>query len=168
MRAQDIYGHLGEGETCLYSVGSEGQGQARVSLKGDGSVTLFTTEDNTKTGAGTYLKLAPDGLTFHASFGTIVFDKTGFHVLHESGVTFDLGGLADPTSPNYAVLSACNVTVDSPVVMLGPSAARGGSGVYMGGVIAPIASPEEGTPVPVAAGLGVSLGITSTKVFLGG
>lgn len=41
-RGQALSGSIGDGETCLYAGGSDGEGQARILLKGDNSVNLFS------------------------------------------------------------------------------------------------------------------------------
>lgn len=78
---------------------SAGQGQARIIAKNDGSVTMFTTFDNTKDGQSVYFRVAPDGFKFVAPFGTLYFDVTGLHVNHVSGAGIDLGGIYGLPAP---------------------------------------------------------------------
>lgn len=51
-RGLDLYGNLDHGESCLYAAGEDGEAQARILLKKDGSISLYTRKGNTKTGAG--------------------------------------------------------------------------------------------------------------------
>lgn len=93
---------------------SAGQGQARVVANNDGSVTLFTTSDNTNAGKSVYVRVAKDGIQFVAPWGTLRFDDTGFHVLHSSGASFDLGGIYGLPAPldaltSYAKLQAASI-----------------------------------------------------------
>ena len=92
-RGLDLYGNLAEGETCVYAAGEDGESQARRILKKDGSAAIFTTSDNTADGQSVYFRVAKDGFRFVAPWGTLKFDATGFHILHSSGASFDLGGI---------------------------------------------------------------------------
>jgi hypothetical protein len=92
-RGVELYGNLQDGETCVYAAGPDGTAQGRALFKGDGSVTLYTTADNTPDGLSVYFRVAPDGFEFVAPWGTLKFDGTGLHVLHASGASIDLGGL---------------------------------------------------------------------------
>jgi hypothetical protein len=122
LRGQTIYGNLKDGETCVYAPGAQG----RVSFKSDGSVTLYTTDDNTENGNGVYLKLAKDRLEFMSPWGKIIFDATGIHLLHTSGFRWDAGSCSVPgpladVLPNYCRFETASFSVDAPLVMLGPS-----------------------------------------------
>lgn len=92
-RGQAIYGNLKAGETCIYAGGHDGNSQGRVLIKDDGSVTLLTTNDNTKTGKVVALKIAPDGFTFTSPWGSFKFDASGFHLKTKAGPRIDMGGL---------------------------------------------------------------------------
>ncbi len=52
LRGLEIYGNLKDGETAIYAVGEDGEGQARALFKKDGSVTLYSRKGNTASGAG--------------------------------------------------------------------------------------------------------------------
>lgn len=99
MRALDLYGNIKPGETCIYAAGADATAQGRIMLKGNGSVTIFTTSDNTKDGNALYFRVSPTGLDFVSEFGTLKFDSTGFHINHASGARFDLGGISGMPSP---------------------------------------------------------------------
>ncbi len=121
IRAQQVYGNLAAGESCLFAT----SGQARVVCKADGSIVLYTTEDNTETGRAVYLKLAPDGLRMEAPWGRVTFDATGFHLITHSGARLDLGGIGGlPAVGPLSIGSYCTMTadichVDGQAVLLG-------------------------------------------------
>lgn len=92
-RTQTIFASIKEGETAVFAAGGDGLSQAKILLKDDGSINLYTTDTNTTAGKSVYLRLATDGLQFTAPWGTLTFDESGFHVLHSSGASFDLGGI---------------------------------------------------------------------------
>ena len=99
-RACDRYANLQPGETCMFAT----VGQARVLLKKDGSVTLYTTDDNTSGGNPMFLTLSPKkGLLFVAPFARVELSPSRFHMKHGSSdgsVTnfrIDAGGLATPS-----------------------------------------------------------------------
>lgn len=177
LRDQAIYGNLSAGETCIYASGTDGEGQARIALKKDGSVTLSTTTDspdggirNTDTGVGVYLRIDPDRFSFVAPWGKLIFDASGFHVQTISGASFDLSNVNLPApigGVNSARITASSITFDAPNVCLGPSPTSGGVLGYMPAVfgILPPAAPL----VPI---LGVGVGAvtvaaaSSTKIFI--
>lgn len=141
LRGQAIYGNLKDGEACVYAPGAQG----KVSFKADGSVTLYTTDDNTPNGNGVYLKLAPDKLQFIAPWGTLTFDETGIHVTTTSGATWDMGSLSPPEPlaslvPNYCTFTCAQFSADAQIVMLGPS-----TGVF--GAVVNTVTPIPPTPV---------------------
>lgn len=110
-RGLELYGNADHGEAGIYSAGEDGKGQARVLCKKDGSVNIYTTHDNTDQGRAVYLRVAPDGFSFVAPWGTLKFDPTGLHALHSSGASINLGGIAGLPAPldqisSYVKMSA--------------------------------------------------------------
>lgn len=61
LRSLALYGSLAPGETCLYAGGVDGLAQARILLKADGSINLFTKKENTSSGSGFGIFVNPDG-----------------------------------------------------------------------------------------------------------
>ncbi len=125
-------GNLKDGETALYAAGPDGAGQAAVLLKADGSLTLFTTDDNTASGNGVSFKVAPDKMQFIAPWGSLTFDATGLHIKTNTGARFDLGAISAPPPLDALVPSYCKITagtvsingklatsIDSPMISLG-------------------------------------------------
>lgn len=133
VRSMQVYGNLAEGETCLYAPGSDGNGQATVFLKQDGSITLHTTHNNTSTGTSVDLVLSPTQLAFQAPWGNFRFDASGFHLITASGAAIDLGGVTIPGVPSAvanaisssAVVTAGVVTCKGNIVNLGPGPTYG-------------------------------------------
>lgn len=117
-RCYEQYGNLDFGEFCAYAPGDDGLAQGRVIGKKDGSVTVFTTDDNTKDGKSVFFRVAKDGFLFVAPWGTIRFDATGFHILHASGASFNLGGIGGLPAPldvvaSYIKMQAGSVSASS-------------------------------------------------------
>lgn len=117
-RGTELEGNLKEGETIVYAGGEDGTAQGRVIIKQDGSVTMFTTADNTGAGQSVYFRAAPDGFMWVAPWGTLRFDALGFHLLHASGASINLGGIAGLPAPldtlgSYIKLQAGSVSASS-------------------------------------------------------
>lgn len=135
VRTNAMYGTLKDGETCLYAAGGTGTSQGRVLIKQDGSVTLYTTDDNTKNGKGVCFQITPTAFSFAAPWGSIVFDASGFHLKTKAGPRIDMGGVSIPGLSSiapaglvnavtaYAKITAPTITVKGGVVNLGPGPA---------------------------------------------
>lgn len=127
-RTQGLLPQCQKGEKFLF-----GPSGAFIRFKADGSISIFTTDDNTTNGRSVFLTVAPTGLLFNFPYGKLAFDSTGFHVLTNSGARLDLGAIAAPAPLNalssYATLSAAMVHVNGSAVSVGPAA----------GVSAPVA-----------------------------
>lgn len=61
LRGLELYGNLSDGETCLYAPGEDGNAQARILLKKDGSINLFTKQGNVASGKGMGIFVNVDG-----------------------------------------------------------------------------------------------------------
>lgn len=121
VQSKATYGNLKEGEVCIAGTADA---PARVMIKSDNSITMYTTDDSKATGHGVYLKLSPSALEFFAPWGRLVFDASGFHAVTASGARLDLGGIGGIPGPlsslsSYATLSAATVKCAGSVVMLG-------------------------------------------------
>lgn len=164
--SQIIYGNLNPGEVTIYSAGADGTGQARVMLKGDGSISFYTTDDNTANGNALQLTLSPTtGLSFVSAFGSMTFDQAGFRVSTTSGASFNVMSTSDPTTGNAIMMSAGSCTINSGMITLGtPTNTAVPFGVVYG--VLPVAAP--GIPI---LGEGVGLvtmnAAASTSVFVG-
>jgi phage gp45-like len=60
-RGLELYGNLADGETCVYAAGEDGNAQARILLKKDGGLHIFTKEGNTTDGKGIVFSVRSDG-----------------------------------------------------------------------------------------------------------
>ncbi len=133
LRGLELYGNLKAGETCTYAAGEDGTGQARTLWRDDGAITHFTTEGNVPGGKVIYSRTGSgidadtglmDGFVWAAPWGTVKFDQSGFHVVHESGAEFHLGGIAGMPAPldqiaTYCKIEAAAVTTTSSAQSLG-------------------------------------------------
>ena len=78
LRGQTLSGQIGDGETCMYSAGSDGNSQARVLLKGDGSVNVFTRDGNTDSGQAVIIRVDADSkIALQSKHGAIQIDSDG-------------------------------------------------------------------------------------------
>jgi hypothetical protein len=164
-RTNQIYGNLAPGETCLFAAGADGNAQARLILKADGSITGYTTDDNTPTGKAIYLRIHPeDGLTFVSPWGTIAFDQVGFRATHQSGfslVAGSIGGLPGPFAAlnSYLTMSAATITANGAQVYLG------GGPVYLVAAGGLGSNPLSAPGIPIAPlGFGVPCGLLTQSV----
>jgi phage gp45-like len=89
---QQLVSDLADGETAIYASGEDGQGQAKVVLKKDGSINLSAKRGNTSAGTEMLVKVDPTSgtisLTNDAGYG-ITIDGTGVHI-HAGNATLDL------------------------------------------------------------------------------
>jgi hypothetical protein len=85
LRGQALAGSLGYGETCVYAPGSDGAGQARILLKSDGSITLYTTSDGTSSGQSVAIQVSQTGIRWVTPWGAMTLDSAGFQVALTSG-----------------------------------------------------------------------------------
>lgn len=106
---------------------SAASGQARVVVKANGAVTIFTTTDNTPTGKAVAFTLSPTKLAFAAPWGSFVFDASGLHVKTKAGPRFDMGGVLIPGIPSeiteaisaYIKFTAPQIRLNGALVKLG-------------------------------------------------
>lgn len=111
-------------------------GVARVILKpSEGSVSILTTDSNTRDGTVVGLTVSATALKFTSSWGSLVFDATGFHLKTAAGPRLDMGGMAIPgigdipgigvlvgAFTGYANLTAPTVKINGSQVFLGAGA----------------------------------------------
>lgn len=119
-RFANQYANLRAGEFAAYATA----GQARIVGKADGTVTIFTTADNTKGGKAVFFTVGPDGFKFVAPFGSFIFDSTGWRVRHQGGFNLKAGAIGGLPGPLSALGGYFNVTApmmkfQAPLVMLG-------------------------------------------------
>lgn len=95
-----------------------------VRLHTDGKISLFTTDDGTKSGKSVFAQIRPDGFRMVHPYAKLMLDKTGFHVFHSSGARIDLGAVSGMPAPldslgSYAKVSAAMVQLEGSAVSLG-------------------------------------------------
>lgn len=122
-RSRLVLPTLLKGESIQYGVAGN-----FVRCHADGRLSLFTTDDGTPNGKTVALQVKPDGLLFNAPWGKIVFDATGFHVLHSSGAAIDLGAIGGLPAPlaalgSYVKLTAAMVQREASIIADGTAGA---------------------------------------------
>jgi hypothetical protein len=97
VRSAAIAGLIKMGESSFFADGS----QACSLYKLDGSLTHFTTHDNTANGRSVYYRISPErGFDEAWPWGRRFFDKSGHHFVHVSGAQFHLGSVNAPAPLN--------------------------------------------------------------------
>lgn len=142
LRGLELYGSLDFGETCLYAPGETGTAQARIVLKKDGSIHLYTRQGNTSTGGGMVVQVdaANDAIRLLNSQGYgLIIDGDGITL------TTGTGALTIASSGNVKLVGTGTAQLDGTSVTLGSIAAPGVNSVCVG-------------PAGIA-------GVGSTKVF---
>lgn len=121
VRACPIYGALKPGETCLYSMGPDGTAQARILLKADGSINLFTKEGNVAGGAGMGLFVNADGsisMTSSTGAALLVGTDGSIKLFNASGGIQVLeNGDIKVGSSGKVVISGGSVTMGGPAAL---------------------------------------------------
>jgi hypothetical protein len=117
-RYQSIYGSLKPGETCLYSTGSEGKSQARILLKDNGSINLFTSAGNATGGAGMGIFVDPAG-----SITMATPSKCALMLSDDGAKLFSPKGAVQITDASTKISSTGKVLISAPAIVLGGPAA---------------------------------------------
>lgn len=121
LRGLDLYGALDFGETCLYAPGTTGTGQARVLLKKDGSVNIFTKSDNDSGGDGMGIFVAVDGsisIVSHTGAAFTIGSDGAVRAFNENGA------LQIGADGGAKVSSTTKVSISAPAVVIGGMAAQ--------------------------------------------
>lgn len=117
VRCHGLYGSLNYGETCIYAGGEDGTGQARVLLKADGGIHLYTRKGNTPSGVGMMVQLdAQNGairLVNDLGYG-IIIDADGVKIT-AGGAGITLAG----SGGGIKVIGTGEVQVDGGKVVIG-------------------------------------------------
>lgn len=120
LRGLTLYGNLADGETCIYAPGADGNAQARVLLKADGSINLFTKEGNDSGGGGMGIFVNADGsISIASSKGNAVLLGSDGSVKVFNGS----GGIQVKADGHVKIASGSKVEVSgASITMGGPSA----------------------------------------------
>lgn len=118
-RGTTIYGQLKDGEACVYAPGAMG----RVLFKKDGSVTRYTTDDNTDSGTSISDRLGPDGWTVTTPWGTVSLTAQGFTLSVEGGgaITITPEGVANFIATQVAMHGQLAAVSGKLMTVIGPN-----------------------------------------------
>ena len=119
-RGLSLYGNLGPGETCLYAAGADGESQARVLLKSDGSINIFTKSGNESGGSGMGIFVNADGsISIAGSEGNAVLLGSDGSVKVFNGS----GGIQVKEDGHIKLASSSKVEISGASITLGGAAA---------------------------------------------
>lgn len=126
---QKLAGSLADGETCLYASGRDGTGQARVLLKANGSIALYTSTGASAQALAVIVDPESDSITLINSTGNgIVIDATGVKLTAgDSGISLNADG-------SIKVIATQQAQVDGASILLGSAAVPGVNAVCVGPV----------------------------------
>lgn len=124
-RAQKLLPQVSPGESVMY--GQQGQ---FIRTRNDGSVFVYTTDDNTVNGRGIYIKTSPTGVEINSPWARFSAGVNGIHGLTNSGARFDfgaIGGLPGGLSSlsSYAKIEAAMVSIKAGILSLGTDGGAG-------------------------------------------
>lgn len=128
-RGLALYGNLDHGESCLYAAGTDGEAQARILLKKDGSISLYTRKGNTKTGAGMIMQVdAMNGAI------RLINDKGYGLIIDADGVKLTSGGAGLTLASGGAIklVGTGQCQLDGGSIVLGSKAVPGVNSVLTG------------------------------------
>jgi hypothetical protein len=104
-----------------------GYGANFMKLAADGTIAWATTSDGTPNGAMAQMQLKGDGFQLVGPWGKIIYDSTGFHLLHFTGTRIDLGGIGGLPAPFSELGSYCNIS--AAIMRINASAITLGNGL---------------------------------------
>lgn len=128
VRSGEIAGLVKMGESCVFADGS----RASTLYKLDGSITNYTTHDNSVAGRSVYTSTSPDGFDCSTPWARFTVGSLGVHA-HcvrsdgSSGAYFDFGSVAGLPAPfdsmgTYLAMGANLVRVEGGTIILGTDA----------------------------------------------
>ncbi|MFA5186339.1 MAG: hypothetical protein WC551_07690 [Patescibacteria group bacterium] len=112
LRGHAIAGTLLDGESCVYAPA----GQGRILLKADGSVTMYTTSDNTESGDSVFCSISPTGIKIGGPWGVLSMDSDGVRVLSSKGSALTLATDASLAGQSASLNGAGNASVAAGVL----------------------------------------------------
>lgn len=133
LRGLELYGNLDHGEFCVYASGEDGNGQARIFGKKDGSLHLYTRKGNTSAGAGMSIQIDPTAgairLINDLGYG-IIIDADGVKITAGgSGLTLNASGSAKLVAKGKMQVDGAGIVLGSAAVPGVNSALTGVTGV---------------------------------------
>jgi hypothetical protein len=129
LRGLELYGEADDSDAGIYSAGEDGQGQARVLCKADGSIHLYTRKGNTPTGAGMTVQLDAENGKI-----TLLNDKGHGIVIDEDGIKLTTGAAALTLGADGAarLVATGPAQVDGTSITLGAAGVPGVNSAIMG------------------------------------
>jgi hypothetical protein len=131
LRFSELAGSLKDGETCVFA----STGQARALFKADGSITLYTTSDNTSSGTSVAITIGTTGIKLIGPAGVVTIDSNGVQLGESGGAFLKMSG-------NEITLSATKITIAGGSVALGMACAPTNTVLYGPSGMAGIPSPS--------------------------
>lgn len=118
LRGLELAGQLDFGETCVYAPGEDGTAQARILLKKDGSINLFTKKGNATDGTGLGIFINTDG-----SISIVGPDGQALLLGADKSVKLFNGGGSVQVAADGGVkiTSTTKMSISAPSVVLGGS-----------------------------------------------
>jgi hypothetical protein len=127
-RGRELQATLDYGETGMYAAGPDGTAQARVLLKKNGTIAIFTKKGNTKDGVGIQIAVNADGsITIAGSEGNaILLGSDGSIKAFNSsgGFSVSSSGVVKVSGSTQLALSAGSVAIGGPAglpIAIGPN-----------------------------------------------
>ncbi len=116
-RGQELAGSLGPGETSIYAAGADGTSQGRITIKGTGSINLYTREGNTASGQGMGLFIDPAtdtiSLINSQGYGIVINGDGVFVTAKESSLSLESGGKASLIAKGQAQVDGSGILIGS-------------------------------------------------------
>lgn len=129
LRGLALAGQMSDGETCVYAPGSDGNGQARMLLKKNGSVNIYTREGNTDSGTGMGIFVNPED-------GSIsLLSPQGFGIIiNADGITLTAkdSALSLRADGSISLVGKAQTQIDGSTIVLGSAALPGVNAVCVG------------------------------------
>lgn len=117
-RGLNLYGNLGHGETCVYAAGEDGTSQARILLKNNGNVALYTAQGNAEGGASVTIQCNSDGeIHLGSSFGGISITESGIVIAHADGSAIQLNSAGITLIGTGIALNGASVSLGANAAM---------------------------------------------------
>lgn len=132
LRGLELAGQLAAGETCLYAAGTDGQGQARFLLKGNGSVNIYTRAGNSPTGAGMGIFVNPEddsvSIINSQGYGLLIKSDGVYITSTNAALKLTADGAASLIGTQQTQVDGASVVIGSQVVPVANAALKGPSG----------------------------------------
>lgn len=129
MRGLDLYGDLDYGDVCVYSAGVDGKGQARIFVKSDGSVSMYTRKGNVPGATGMTMQLDAQG-----GVASVLNDKGYGLIAGQDGVLLTSGDASLELNADGSGKLICKqqLQADGSSIILGSAAVPGVNSALVG------------------------------------